>query len=743
MENNKYYIEKANQQIHNSLIINQTEENYVEQLNKLLDCNLFPELEKLSREFANKFKNSFHPYNFLALSYFKQNKLEDALAFYKKSIAINENAINLNNLGILYGKTLQFDLALQTFVKANNKNSYDLRILLNLSNAYEATGDLIKCYKIRKKILTKDKNNIDTIIKLYQMSLVSIDDLNSLFKTLTLQNENHPNTIKIMETLAGVMLALGLDNEALSLSIKMLKMEPLNDIRYANIAHFLKTMNRSKEAKGYISSAIKLNPHNGRYWLTLGVIENSFGKFYHAIELYKKAIPLLKNHNKEQCWALNNLANAYLKIGDIKIAYECYEEAIKIYENPLIIQNYLCNIGYWTDDLKIIFDKHRKFRSKFDNFEFKFIEKQKSKSKNKIRIGYLSPDFREHPVSSFLNQLLHHHDKNNFEIFLYSNNEGKPDLVTATFKKKACHWRDVFKKSDQELIKIIQDDNINILVDLCGNFSGGRTTLFGSKPAPIQVSYLGYVTTTGLKSMDYRFTTIEADPDIKEDKYYTEKLIRLPNTFLCYTGTLIYSVQNPPHISSKILTFGSFNNITKLSSKTIEVWSLLLKNIENSRLVLKSSVAADKKVQETLIKKFEKNGIEKNRISCLTKTNTANDHLKMYNLIDIALDTFPFNGATTTVEALWMGLPVMTIKGNSHHGRVSTSILKTLDMNYCVARDKDDFIAKTIDLIKDKDRLSYLRKNLRNQIINSPLCNGKLFAQNIENEYSQMFKKLK
>ena len=458
--------------------------------------------------------------------------------------------------------------------------------------------------------------------------------------------------------------------------------------------------------------------------------------------MYKKSITYLDDDEKG--WPLNNIANAYVRIGENKLAYEYYMESQKFTNKYDIYQNYMCNLTYITDDLKKIYDEHRKYTKIFDDkSNHTFLEKQKSKVNGKIRVGYFSPDFRVHSVAYFFNQLLVHHNKDKFDIVLYSNMSGRPDEITTHFKSTATLWREVQDLNDEQIINLIQKDNINILVDLIGNFAGGKSKIFARKPAPIQVNYLGYVTTTGLKSMDYRFTTFEADPNKNEDKFYTEKLIRLPNTFLCYTGTNVYSVNNPPFIMNKTFTFGSFNNMSKVTLKTIRAWSKLLKQNKNSRLLLKSSTAADKLVNENLLRKFERQDIDRSRVNILTKTMTGEDHLKLYNHIDLALDTFPFNGATTTLEALWMGVPVLTITGKTHHGRVSTSVLKVLGMDKYIASDEEDFVKKGSEALENKNELIDLRQNLRDKIKNSYLCNGMLFTQNIEKEYYKMFDKIK
>mgnify|MGYP001183140716 CR=1 FL=1 len=748
-ENNK--VIPLTNDIENKIADPSSEKYFIKKINNFYTKKLYNEMEKTCFVFQNKFPNSPNPNNFLGLCYYELNELDLALKCFNKSLAIHVSEITLNNLGLLFIKKQDFQSAHEAFKKANQINTNNPQLIFNLSNTFEILGDFKESYNLRKKVLAIDEFYCDALIRLYQMKIANNDDLLLCLKNLEILHEKSPTDISILENLSNLLLKLKQHELALKLSYKLLKLDSMHSIRYFNISTILKQMNKMSEAKDYIVSAIKLDPSNGNYWLTLGVIEGSYGHIYNAIELYKKAIVSdTKDKSFTESWGYNNIANAYIKVGEGKLAYEYYDKAIEASKTQdestqdKIIQNYLCNLTYLTENPKEIFDKHRHIRKFYDDkFKNNFTNTQKFKTNNKIRVGYVSPDFRKHSVSFFFNKLLEFHNKDKFEIFLYSNLEGKEDHITEAFKNFSCHWRDVNNKSDKELIQIINEDNINILVDLTGNFSGGRTGVFGKKPSPIQVTYCGYVTTTGLKSMDYRLTTYHADPQKEEDKFYTEKLVRLPDTFLCYTGVEVYNNQNPPCIQNKTLTFASFNNISKISDITIEIWSTLLNEHKDSILLIKSSVAADDKVYQKFDQKFQSYGVEKGRIRYMNKTNSMIDHLKIYNSVDIALDTFPFNGATTTFEALWMGVPVMTIEGQIHYSRVSKSILKVLKMNCCIAKSKEDFVSKSIKLAANTEKLKEFRKNLRERLINSPLYDGKKFTRNVEKEYEKMFSNLK
>ena len=722
--------------------LKKTEQEYLKELNNLNSNKKFIETEILAKQFIKNYKQSPNAYNFLGLAEFGQKKFKDALKSFKKANAIKNDGGILNNIGLIYVNNNENSLALETFKKASKLNPNDINIKMNLASIYERVGDLNNSYKIRINVLEIDERNHETMYKILGMKNITDDDVKLFIEKMLRLHSQFSEDLKLTENIMKALKKLGMHHKALPFALKALELDPLNDNRYEDIAHILTKTNDIPLAKEYVISAIKLNPTNGNHYWSLGWIEQHYGKIFHAIALYKKALNYLED--KKKGMPLNNLGNAYLRIGEVELAFNHYVESQKYTKDYEIIQNYMCNLSYISEDLKTIFDEHKKHTKQLNDIsKYSFLECQKNKTNNKIRIGYLSPDFRIHSVAFFFNQLLTFHNNDEFEIILYSNMTGSGDDITNQFKSKANGWRDIKRLDDDQVISLIQNDKINILVDLIGHFSGGRPKVFARKPAPIQVSYLGYVTTTGLKAMDYRFTTHEADPNNNEDIYYTEKLIRLPNTFLCYTGTNAYSVKNPPCIKQNIITFGSFNNLSKVTMKTIRIWCALLKKVDNSRMLLKSSAASDNLVFQNLINKFIKNGIDGSRIVFLPKAKTNVDHMKLYNQIDIAVDTFPFNGATTTVEALWMGVPVLTIKGKTHHGRVSTSILKVLQMNDFIADDIQDFVFKGEKASKDIDLLIKFRRNLRDFIKESYLYNGSLFAKNVEAEYKKMFLDLK
>ena len=357
-------------------------------------------------------------------------------------------------------------------------------------------------------------------------------------------------------------------------------------------------------------------------------------------------------------------------------------------------------------------------------YNFDIINVRKNK---KIRLAFLSSDIKNnHSVVNFLKTILKNVDKKKFELIFFSNCEiNKEKESSIDLKIYFDEWINIKNLNDIEAISIIRKNNINIMIDLMGLSSSDRLTLFKNRLAPIQILWLGYNNTSGLNQMDY----LIADPNLikkNEVKLYSEKILFLPNIWNCHSGLGILRKENPaPLMKNKYITFGSFNNTNKISDEVVSVWSKILKSINNSRLIIKSSHTYSNKI---LKEKFEKNKVL-NLITFLGKKNSFEEHINEYKKIDIALDTFPYNGVTTSFEAIWMGVPVLTLGGFNLHSRAGESINKNLNMSYLIADNKDEYVLKAVELSKNFEKVIEIRKNLFDKALESNLFNEKKFSK--------------
>ena len=436
---------------------------------------------------------------------------------------------------------------------------------------------------------------------------------------------------------------------------------------------------------------------------------------------------------KETELALGYIPKLFLAIVNVYKILNDLENVIyylkKIMKNEGIqnhsLQRYIYFNSYmnkWSQ--KDFFENTIKLEEILPQYNFNKINISKNK---KIKLAFLSADIKnEHPIVAFLKTIIKNVNKDKFELILFSNSKkNKEDETPPDLKIYFDQWINIQNLNDIEAINIIRKNNINIMIDLMGLSSLNRLSLFKNRLATIQILWLGYNNTSGLSQMDY----LIADPNLikkNEVKFYSEKILFLPNVWICHSGFDILRKEMPaPLIKNKYITFGSFNNTNKISDEIVNVWSKILQSTNNSRLILKSShVYSNKSLKE----KFEKNKVL-NQITFLNKKISFEEHIDEYKKIDIALDTFPYNGVTTSFEAIWMGVPVLTLKGFNPISRVGESINKNLNMNYLIADNKDEYVLKAIELSKNFEKVIEIRKNMFDKALESNLFNDKKFSK--------------
>ncbi len=355
----------------------------------------------------------------------------------------------------------------------------------------------------------------------------------------------------------------------------------------------------------------------------------------------------------------------------------------------------------------------------------------------RLRVGYVSPNLRNQAVVSFILPILENHDAWEVESFCYSDVIA-PDAWTQRAKKASDEWRDTAELGNEQLARQIRDDRIDILVDLTGHIGGGRLQSFTYKPAPIQITWIGYQATTGLSAIDYFLTDAWADPPGQTEQFLVERPYRLPETFFCYM-----SPPNPPDVgplpasSREYVTFGSFNNLAKVTPRTLDLWTRLLRAVPDSRLLLMAPNSEE--VHQRLRAIFIAAGIFADRLE-LVRRVPLRAYLERYNQIDIALDPVPFNGHTTTLDAAWMGCPTVMLAGEIYAYRYGGSVLRNLGLGDLIAASEDEYIRIAADLAEDLSRLSEIRRRLRSTMAGSPITDAAGFTRNLEQAYRQMWR---
>lgn len=355
------------------------------------------------------------------------------------------------------------------------------------------------------------------------------------------------------------------------------------------------------------------------------------------------------------------------------------------------------------------------------------------KSGERLRVGYVSPDWRKHPMAQLTESFLRHHDRARFEVFCYSCCRSV-DPKTQTLSRVPEHWVEAGKWDDTNLFDRIQKDGIHILVDLAGHTRGGRPLLFARQPAPVQVTFLGYPATTGISTIAFRMTDALADPPGMTDAHCTERLVRLAESGWCFTpANEAPPVNSLPAAKNKRITFGNFANFSKGSHFTLALWARTLQSVPGSRLLLRSLPFDDAEVRARMSKRFAALGIEPERVEMRGWDLNQSRHLAAYHEVDIALDTFPYHGTVTTCEALHMGVPVVSLAGTSHVSRVGVSLLTTAGLaDACLAFSADDFVKKASCLAADLSALARSRHELRPRLEQSVLMDGVRYTRGLE-----------
>ncbi len=508
-------------------------------------------------------------------------------------------------------------------------------------------------------------------------------------------------------------------------------------ITHCTIGSILTEIGRFEEATAAVQQVLQLKPEFADAYNGLGVALQYSCKFSAAIDAYQQSL-LLK---PDSTAAHINLANALTALHRFHEAEQHYREALRI--NPdhhTAANNFLMLLQYDPDfDAEALFFEHCKWGARLqEQVTLTSRHANNPEPLRKLRIGYVSPDFRKHSVAYFIEPILRHHDPQVVETFCYAE-VAHPDQVTQQLQHLAGNWRFTNGLSDEQVARTIHNDQIDILIDLAGHTASNRLGVFARKPAPIQVAYLGYGNTTGLDTIDYRISDSVADP-VGEPVWYTEQMVRLLHGILCFSPPAeAPECTEPPMAKNGFMTFGSFNRRVKMNPQVIQLWSEILQRIPLSRLVLKDRSFVSDEIQARTRAEFLQQGIDPGRIELIPRAVSMSDHLQLYSRIDIALDPFPYGGSTTSCEALWMGVPVLTLRGNCYVSRMTSSLLTQIGLTGFIAESPDDYVRRAAAFDGKVDCLTNLRRDLRPILAESAICDGAGYTRELEEVYRQMW----
>ncbi len=649
--------------------------------------------------------NDHRAHNNIGMALTQLEDYDEAFNSYIKSINLQPNYAEAhNNLGVLLEKMDRTEEALESYNRA-------LIIEPSYSEAYFNRGNLMSNLK------------------------KFIDSISSYNKAIELD----PRFIDAHYNRGNALYELDKLEEAIKSYDRVVELAPGYAAAYFNRANALKKLKRYEESLLSYNKAIALNPSHAEAYNNSGTSLKELMRFEESKHNYDRAIELKPEYSD----AYLNRGVILVALNDLKSAILDYKKALEI--NPLDSEAHsglLFTLNYVSKRLEkdLLYEAVR----------YGELVKQKSHAYTSwantteidrcLIIGFISGDFRIHPVGYFIEGVIESlklHFSKKLKIHCYHNHDIE-DALTERIRKNCDEWVFVNELSDEVLSQKIRNDHIDILIDLSGHTAHNRLPVFCWKPAPIQATWLGYFASTGVKEIDYLIADPWVAPQL-EDKNYTEKVWRLPETYLCFSPPVDeIQINELPGITSGYITFGSFNNLAKMNQPVVRLWAKVLKAIPDSRLFLKNYRLSNEKVRENIIATFAEYGVSQGRL-ILEGKSPRNELLSSYQKVDIALDPFPYPGGTTSVESLWMGVPVLTKRGDSFLSRIGETIMNNAGLHNWVAKDEDDYISKAISLTKDLDGLAQLRKELRQKLLSSTLCDSSRFAMHFEDALRSMW----
>jgi len=515
---------------------------------------------------------------------------------------------------------------------------------------------------------------------------------------------------------------------------RALELEPGHLDALNNLGNVLQAMGRNEEALAACLEALRIDPRFVTAANNASAAARAPGRMDQAAGLLRDALAVAPDFSILHC----NLGNVLKDIGLMDEAIQQFRRTLELDPGDRVTHS---NLAYAVtflpgfDAAAILRENQAWDRVQTRGLVARASHGNRPDPGRRLRIGYVSPDFREHCQSLFTTPLLSRHDHARFEIFCYAR-VPKPDAVTRRLAGLADVWRDTSALGDAEVAELVTADQIDILVDLTMHMANGRPLLFARKPAPVQVAWLAYPGTTGLAAMDYRFTDPYLDPPGEGDACYSERSLRLPDTFWCYDPLATEPGPGPlPALANGFVTFGSLNNFCKVNPAVLDLWARVLGAVPDSRLLLLSQPGGHR---QRVLERLEAGGVQPGRVE-FAAFQPRPDYLALHRRVDLGLDTFPYNGHTTSLDAFWMGVPVVTRLGQTVVGRAGWSQLCNLGLGDLAARSDDAFVAIATGLARDLPRLADLRATLRPRMEASPLMDAARFTRHLESAYREIW----
>jgi protein O-GlcNAc transferase len=636
----------------------------------------------------------------LAVALQRDGRLTEAAAAYGEALALRpDDPASLGNLGSVCREVGDIDQAIRLLRTAVAREPGVSSHAVNLGIALCQRREFSAAELLLREVLATEPNNAEAAFNLGN-ALRGLRRLREALQQFQHAVAVRSNYAHALNNLGNVRKELGELAEAQSAFAAALQAQPDYVLALNNMGCLLRTLGQSEAAEDALRRGLEIDPRHAALYDNLGNVLKDAGELDEAIVCFRKALAL----DSSSAGTHSNLAYA--------LSFQSLEA------RPILDECLRWNERFASPLLpRIVAPVHDRSPDR------------------RLKVGYVSADFREHCQSLFTTPLLSQHDHASFEVFCYSS-VVRPDDCTRRLMAYVDVWRDVHMLDDAALYKTIRADRIDVLIDLTMHMANGRPLVFARKPAPVQIAWLAYPGTTGIRAIDYRLSDPRLDPDGFED-HYSERTLRLADSFWCYDPLTAEPGLNAlPAAERGYLTLGCLNSPCKLTDHSLRLWGGVMNAMPQARLLL---LAPPGRHRERLLQRLEAQRIGSDRVRFVEFRPRA-QYLRTYHEIDIGLDTFPYNGHTTSLDSLWMGVPIVTRVGRTCVGRGGLSQLYHLDLLDLAAESDEGFVDAVVALGSDLGRLAALRQNLRARLEHSPLMDGQRFARSVEHAYRQAWR---
>jgi predicted O-linked N-acetylglucosamine transferase (SPINDLY family) len=717
------------------------------------------EAEALYRQILAQNPRLAEVHNNLGNALKAMGRIDEAGQSYRHALSIRRDIPQIhNNLGTILHEQGTYEQAMASYREALKLKPAYPEAHYNLGNTLQKLGDFFEAVASYRDAIRHWPSYAEAHYNLGNAlaAMSHRDEAIAAFRHAVWLRPNYPDA---WNNLGNELAAARRYGEAVAAYKQAIAQRPGGADLWNNLGNALRDSGRHNEAIEAYRHALSLRRDFAEALYNMGIALGEMDRLDESIEAYRHAWQMRPSFAD----AYHNLAIALKDAGQLEEAISCFRRALSLKPDSKIAGDLAYTLNFIEEDPRKVREETRRWNERFARPFFpaaptfendRTVDRTSAGSAEpRLRIGYVSPDFREHPVGRFMLPLLANHDRSRFQVFCYTDLH-HADWLTDQIKPRVDVWHTTIDLSDEQLARLIHDDRIDVLVDLTMHMRGSRLLAFARKPAPVQATYLAYCGTTGLGTMDYRLTDPYLDPlstssgqapgsftaqgEGRDDAIYSEKSIWLPQTYWCYEPSAKAPEPGPlPALAIGHVTFGCLNNFSKVSRKSLTMWAEVLRAVPNSRLVLYSPEGRHRQGVQDLLR-F--NGVDPSRLEFVALLFPIEKYLERYRKIDIALDPYPYPGGTTTLDSLWMGVPVVTLAGRSAISRSGVSILSNLGTPEWIGHTPEQYVEIATRLAGDPAGLQAIRQSLREKLRSSPLMNAPQCARDVEAAYGQMWK---